>query len=203
MKLSTPALALFAVAASQASVSAEGREATFFMGAGNFQSCPTSGEIFQGLYFDKAPYGFGFQGVCAPYPGRNLTSTTAPSAVAAAAAAPSDPGLNGWSCFPPGPAECPAGFAISEMCTSYLGLILGETPMCADYCTTPGFFAVKCVPNPVTAVPLNGGSWLPTAAGPMCQDGSALSGVCISSNATDCQGANVRGKCSKYHHTLR
>jgi hypothetical protein len=116
-KLSSPALALVVAAASHATISANGHEHAFEMTTGNFFSCPNPGEVYQGIELGADPMGNGFGGICTPYPGRPLNTNTT-SAVSASVS--DDPGLNGWSCFPPGVAECPAGFlAISEMCVTF------------------------------------------------------------------------------------
>jgi hypothetical protein len=192
-KLSSAALALVVTAASHASVSAQApTDDSYMMGNGQFASCPNPKEFYQGFTFD----GGAAIAYCTDYPGKPLSNATA-----TAVSVSSDPGLNGWSCYPEGKAECPAGFAISEMCVSFNGGSVGGSPTCANYCTTPGFFAMKCVPNPIKDVPLNSGEWLPFTGGEygnaMCDDGSIVCGLCYSSNPTDCQGKTYRAKCCK------
>jgi hypothetical protein len=205
-KLSSPALALFVTVASQASLlTVKGLEPLFALNNGGFYSCPNSGEMYLGLEQVGDPNSIGISARCTPYPGQPLSNATTS---AAAVSVSDDPGLNGWTCYPPGEAECPAGFAISEMCASSNGFTLAGAPnSCVNYCTTPGFFAIKCVPNPAADVPLNAGEWLPAPVpgsptpwkSTMCDVGSVLCGVCLSGNESDCQGGQIRGKCCKYH----
>jgi hypothetical protein len=181
---STTALALFVAAASQASVSAQW-DSVFQMQDGQFASCPNPNDFFQGLQLGVVPEAF-----CTKYPGQPLNASATDVPVS------DDPGLDGWSCYPEGQAECPAGYAISEMCVSINNSF---APSCASYCTTPGYFAMKCVPNPRTNVPLNAGEWLPIRpeGNGICDDGSVMCGFCYSANPSDCQGEYWRSKCCK------
>jgi hypothetical protein len=196
-KLASTAFTLFVVAAaSQASVRALNYSDYYEISSGEFQSCPNSGEFYQGIEL-YAGVALAF---CTPYPGPPLNASAVASVSAAAVA---DPGLNGWNCYPQGTAECPPGYAISELCLTSWDSAVNPAPECSNYCTDPAYFAMKCTPAPVALVPLNSGEWLTT--GPdynnaICNDGSVMCGLCTSNNPSDCQGENTRAKCCKYHN---
>jgi hypothetical protein len=199
-KFTSTTFTLFVAAASQLSVCAQNDNKYIDLGFGGFHSCPNSGEFFQGMQTISM---YGPRGLCIPYPGQPLAASA--SAAASVSAAVADPGLNGWSCYPPGTAECPPGYAIADLCISRCDSY-GCQAGCADYCTTPGFFAMKCIPNPITDVPLNSGEWLPIGScetDAMCDEGSVLCGLCYSNNPNDCQGEMTSGKCCKYQNFLR
>jgi hypothetical protein len=194
MKLSPTAFALLVATASRApAVSAQDWSKDFPVYGTLFVSCPNAGDFYQGVYSWAATTA----GFCTQYPGQPLAP---PKPAAASVPAASDlQSLNGWSCFPEGAsAECPAGFAIADVCMTPPGA--APKDYCQEYCSTPSFFAVKCVPSPITDVPLNSGEWLPTVGTDhpaYCDDGSVLCGLCTSSNPSDCQGVTSRGKCCK------
>jgi hypothetical protein len=192
MNPSSTAFALFAAAmTSKTSVSAQGS-------LGQFVSCPY-GEFYQGTYQ--------WSGTCTSYPGQPLTAASAAAASTFVSDVATDPGLNGWSCYPEGMAECQPGYVIAGLCVGTT-IFPYEDFLCHEYCSTPGFFAMKCVPSPTGYVPLNSGEWLPMP-GPdfwgnaMCGEGSVLCGLCASDNLDHCQGGLNRGKCCKYHIARR
>jgi hypothetical protein len=193
MKLSTIALALLAATASKACVSALDGWAA--LGDGQFQSC-NSGDFLWGIY--NVDDGNNYY--CAPYPGQPVMESSSAAASASLASTASNSGRDGWICSPPGQMECPAGYAMSEICLSNIG---DSSPLCAEHCLEPEYFAIKCVPTPIANVPLNTGEWQPTGPDNVpghstCSWGSVLCGFCASNNPNDCQGSLLRGKCCKY-----
>jgi hypothetical protein len=190
MKISSTAFALFLATARNASVSADSSPMAGNQLPGVFVSCP-SGEVYQGTQT--------FFSTCTPYPGHSLVASASEAAVSVSLSdAAADPGLNGWSCYPRGIAECPPGYAVAGLCVGY------GPVACTEYCPTPGYIAMQCIPSPIADVPLNSGEWLPMP-GPdvwgngKCNEGSVLCGLCASDNPNDCQGGYTRGKCCKYH----
>jgi hypothetical protein len=198
MKLSSTAFALFVATASKAPVSADDDPYHIMCyKTGNFVPC--WGGFYWGVdqadeYGDMCAY-------CNEYPGQPLVASAEADVTKSDALL--DPGVNEWSCYPEGmAAECPPGYAVGGLCVSNW---LGATPEWADYCDQPGYFAMQCIPSPITHVPLNFGQWLPpggtnTYGNTFCPiSASVLCGLCHSSNPADCHGSYYRAKCCKCH----
>ena len=163
---------------------------------GQFKTCPQGSfiqqfqnDLGQTLYID-----------CVPYPGVQLTTSTADSSVVDAE------GDNNWQCVTQGSQNsCPPGQSLTGLCIS--GSAVGSTEACEEFCDpdTPGEdweMAYLCTPTPTTNEGINLGTW-GEALNPDqssetgCADGQVMCGICydFDGGGESCGGKQGQYKC--------
>ncbi|KAL3903105.1 MAG: hypothetical protein SGILL_010572, partial [Bacillariaceae sp.] len=162
-----------------------------------FQTCPEGTFIrqFQNdlqkmLYID-----------CEPYPGAQLTNSTASSVVDAE-------GVNNWQCVTQGSQNsCPPGQSLTGLCVSQGNANVGAQGHCEAFCdpATPGQdweMAYLCAPTPTTNQGINLGDWgkpvdPDSSALSGCSKGQVMCGICYDFEglAESCGGMEGQYKC--------